>query len=145
MSQHNRSFSYETSQQRTVSPLRLNLSLAQRREALVTPEKVSEEDRVDLTDRDAVRQLMVNKAAMAEQASNNLNSALGDFCAEEEDASLVIDEKPDRRKKPLKLRLSVGGSDFSINSGVTVEDNVFGNSSKFLPGMIMIIQFVCKK
>ena len=135
MSKHNRSFSYESSQ-RTVSPLRLNLSLAQRREALVTPEKVSEEDKVDLTDRDAVRQLMVNKAQLAEQA-NNLNSALGDFCAaeEEEDTSLVIDEAP-RRKQPLKLRLSVGGSDFSINSG-PVEDNVFGNSSKYLPGMII--------
>ena len=30
----------------------------------------------------------------------------------------------------------MGGSDFSINSG-PVEDNVFGNSSKFLPGMII--------
>ena len=138
MSKHNRSFSYETSQQRTVSPLRLNLSLAQRREALLaTPEKVeSEEDKVDLTDRDAVRQLMVKKSA-SEQA-NNLNSALddamSDFGTGEPDTSLVIDESP-RRKKPLKLRLSVGGTDFSINSGPG-DDNVFGNTSKYLPGMM---------
>ena len=126
MSKHNKSFSYDNSGQRTVSPLRLSLS-----RPLVTREKESqpsraegegEGDRLDLTDRDKVRKLMVKQ-------TNNLNSALDDALSDfgVTDTSLVIDENPKKQKKTLKLRLSVGGSDFSINSG-SREDNVFANS-----------------
>ena len=120
MKNHQQSFSYN-SQRRTVSPLRLSLNPLNRRSmSIEAPEDVqtSEEDHHDLTNRDSVRQLMVKKN---NGDSTNLNSALdeamNDFGGADDD--LVIDESPrQRKKKPLKLRLSVGSiSAFNSENG----------------------------
>ena len=136
MNNHNSSFSYENSQRRTVSPLRLSLNLANKTQDLQrTPEKVQnteDDDRFDLTDRDSVRQLMVNKRQSEENTNlkNALDDAMTDFGVN--DDNLVIDESPrNKKKKPLKLRLSVGSlSDFNVENGSATKFNSFPSSSK---------------
>ena len=58
----------------------------------------------DLTDRDAVRQLMSNQKHHMKQLDTALGDVMADFDDEED---LVIDEKKD--DVPIKLRLSIGG------------------------------------
>ena len=147
MENHNKSFSYENTQKRTVSPLRLSLTPAARRQEARTPEEVQrgpeeedDKDRFDLTDRDAVRQLMVNRKH-SEMAANNLNNALDDAMTEfgvtddslVTDDDLVIDESPRaKKKKPLKLRLSVGSlSEFNVENGSSPSStfNKFNNQT----------------
>ena len=147
MENHNKSFSYENTQKRTVSPLRLSLTPAARRQEARTPEEVQrgpeeedDKDRFDLTDRDAVRQLMVNRKH-SEMAANNLNNALDDAMTEfgvtddslVTDDNLVIDESPRaKKKKPLKLRLSVGSlSEFNVENGSSPSStfNKFNNQT----------------
>ena len=128
MKNHQQSFNYN-SQRRTVSPLRLSLNPHNRRSQEVPAEAreeiqedEEEEDRFDLTNRDAVRQLMVKKKnGDGNQGAVSLTSALGDAMNDfaEADDDLVIDESPrQRKKKPLKLRLSVGSlSEFNSENG----------------------------
>ena len=119
MKNHQQSFNYN-SQRRTVSPLRLSLNPHNKRSQEVPAEtreeiqgeEEDEDDRFDLTNRDAVKQLMVKKKnGDGSQPTVSLTSALGDAMNDfvEADDDLVIDESPrQRKKKPLKLRLSVG-------------------------------------
>ena len=125
MKNHQQSFSYN-SQRRTVSPLRLSLNPLNKRSMSIeeAPEDVQSPDddhHHDLTNRDSVRQLMVKKK---NGDTDNLNSALVDAMndfggADADDDDLVIDESPrHRKKKPLKLRLSVGSiSDYNSENG----------------------------
>ena len=128
MKNHQQSFNYN-SQRRTVSPLRLSLNKrsqevpADDREEIKEDED-EEDDRFDLTNRDAVRQLMVRKKnGDNSQSAASLTSALGDamnqFVGADDDLGLVIDESPrQRKKKPLKLRLSVGSlAEFNSENG----------------------------
>ena len=143
MTNHNSSFSYENGQKRTVSPLRLSLNLANKTpDVKRTPEQKVQnpklEDDFDLTDRDSVRQLMVNKKQSEENANlkNALDDAMNEFGANDDslviDKSLIIDESPRSvKKKPLKLRLSVGSlSDFNVENGSTPKFNNFSTPSK---------------
>ena len=121
MKNHQQSFSYN-SQRRTVSPLRLSLNPLNRRSmSIEAPEDVQtheeEEDHHDLTNRESVRQLMVKNNGDSSNLNSALNDAMNDFGGADDD--LVIDESPrPRKKKPLKLRLSVGSiSDFNSENG----------------------------
>ena len=62
----------------------------------------------DLTDRDAVRQLMSNQRHHMKQLDTALGDVMADF-DEEPDDDLVIDEKL-KDDMPIKLRLSIGQS-----------------------------------
>ena len=138
MQNHKQSFSYENNKRRTVSPLRLSLN--NRKLASESPDKVQNnvieesDDRFDLTDRDSVRQLMVNKRQNEDAANlnNALDDAMADFGANED---LVIDESPkNKKKKPLKLRLSVGSlSEFNSENGSPF-NNYGGQSSNSASG-----------
>ena len=123
---HNQSFSWQSPQKRTVSPLRLSLNTTNKAVfSQDTPEKVQkaeEDDNYDLTDRDNVRQLMVNKNKASNNLSDALDDAMNDFGT---DNSLIIDESPrNKKKKPLKLRLSVGSiSDYNHENGFPSPSN----------------------
>ena len=76
---------------------------------------------------------MVNKKQSEENANlkNALDDAMTEFGANDDslviDKSLIIDESPRSvKKKPLKLRLSVGSlSDFNVENGSTPKFNNF--------------------
>ena len=125
MKNHQQSFNYN-SQRRTVSPLRLSLNKRSQEVPADVHEEIKEDDddeddRFDLTNRDAVRQLMVKKkngdGSQAASLSSALGDAMNDFVGADDD--LVIDESPrHRKKKPLKLRLSVGSlAEFNSENG----------------------------
>ena len=81
---------------------------------------------------------MVNKKQSEENANlkNALDDAMNEFGANDDslviDKSLIIDESPRSvKKKPLKLRLSVGSlSDFNVENGSTPKFNSFSTPSK---------------
>jgi len=69
----------------------------------------------DLTDRDAVREILATRKPEASSASA-LTEALNDFTGKEE---LVIDERPKKQRKSIKLRLSMSSND---SKAVKVEE-----------------------
>jgi len=145
MRNHSQSFSLEKqTQRRTVSPLRLSLNTAHMKETDQTPVKVQNEEFVheedyDLTDRDSVRQLMVNRRQTEDVTNlkNALDDALADFSVNDD---LIIDESPKKKKKPIKLRLSVGSLSDNMdhltstpfkNNSISLKDQM--SSTKKLP------------
>ena len=95
--EQNFEFKFETQQLRTPSPQHIKLKL---------PMSALAPTSFDLTDRDAVRQLMSNQRHHMKQLDTALGDVMADF--DEDPDDLVIDEKKD--DMPIKLRLSIGQS-----------------------------------
>ena len=141
---HSQSFSYHSPHKRTVSPLRLSLST--NKTSQPRPDDDDDEEGFDLTDRDSVRQLMVNKNK-ASNLTDALEDAMNDFGADNN--SLIIDESPKAKKKPLKLRLSVGSvSDLNLEnsfSSINTSPVKSVSSMKKLPPKLAVKASLKKK